>query len=66
MYAIRSYYANGTVTDIDGKYTVSVDQGSIIQFSFIGFLSQEFVANTGTIDVKLNMNNVFIIPSFTG
>jgi TonB-linked SusC/RagA family outer membrane protein len=34
---------NGTVTDIDGNYELSVSQGAILQFSFIGFLTQEFI-----------------------
>ena len=34
---------NGTVTDIDGNYELSVSQGAILQFSYIGFLTQEFI-----------------------
>ena len=30
---------NGTVTDMDGNYTISVPEGSVIEFSFIGFTS---------------------------
>lgn len=34
---------NGTLTDIDGNYTLKVSPGSTLVFSFIGYLSQEVV-----------------------
>ena len=39
---------NGTVTDLDGKFTLSVPQNSTITFSYIGFVTQEAKIN----DVK--------------
>ena len=34
--------SNGTVTDVDGKYTLPVPQtGAVLTFSFIGLESQE-------------------------
>lgn len=45
----------GTVTDIDGKYTISVDNRSVLVFSYIGFASQEIaVLGKTTIDVKMS------------
>ena len=46
---------NGTVTDSQGAYTLSVaGQESILVFSFIGYLTQEItVANQVTIDIQL-------------
>lgn len=32
---------NGTVTDVDGRYTLSVPQGESLVFSYIGFVNQE-------------------------
>ena len=32
---------NGTVTDIDGKFTLSVEDNAVLHISYIGFLSQE-------------------------
>lgn len=32
---------NGAITDIDGKYSISVPEGAVIVFSSIGFTSQE-------------------------
>jgi TonB-linked SusC/RagA family outer membrane protein len=45
----------GTVTDLDGKYSVEVpDAGSILVFSFIGYTDQEItVGNQIVIDVQL-------------
>lgn len=32
---------NGTVSDMDGKYTLNVKDGSTIAFSYIGYTSQQ-------------------------
>ncbi|UZR98144.1 SusC/RagA family TonB-linked outer membrane protein [Chondrinema litorale] len=37
---------NGTTTDINGEYNISVTSGSILQFSFIGFVTDEVEVNT--------------------
>ncbi len=45
---------NGTVTDLDGKYSITVSSSSILVFSFIGYLSEEIeIGNQTTIDVTL-------------
>jgi TonB-linked SusC/RagA family outer membrane protein len=44
----------GTMTDIDGKYTIDVDAKAILVFSFIGFTSQEIPVQGKTIiDVSM-------------
>ena len=46
--------SSGTVTDLDGNYTVSAEEGQTIRFSYTGFGSQEFVvSDQTTIDVVL-------------
>ncbi|MEA3477258.1 MAG: TonB-dependent receptor [Bacteroidota bacterium] len=45
---------NGTVTDIDGNYTLKVPQGAILVFSFIGYAKQEIVADKPVINIQLN------------
>ena len=40
---------NGTVTDIDGKYTVNVPKGKTLVFSFIGFVTQEIKVNSNVV-----------------
>lgn len=46
---------NGTVTDMDGNYTLTVTEGATIEFSFIGYASLKKVVTPGTsrIDVVL-------------
>ena len=44
----------GTITDYEGHYTMSVPAGSVLQFSFIGFVTQEIEVTDQTIlDVTL-------------
>jgi iron complex outermembrane receptor protein len=43
----------GTTTDIDGRYTLAVDQGSTLVFSYIGYDDQEVLADKETIDVAM-------------
>lgn len=58
----------GTATDIDGKYSLEVpESGTILIFSFIGFVSQEvLIGNQSTINVTLspdlqNLGEVVVI-----
>lgn len=45
---------NGTVTDVDGNYTLDVPQNSVLQISYIGYLTQELpVSNKTVITVRL-------------
>jgi len=39
---------NGTVTDIDGAFTISVPAGSTLSISYIGYASQEVVVTNNT------------------
>ncbi|OIQ23203.1 TonB-dependent receptor [Lacinutrix sp. MedPE-SW] len=45
---------NGTATDFDGKYQLSVSNGDVLEFSFLGYINQE-VTFTGqtTINIAL-------------
>lgn len=46
--------SQGTVTDIDGSYSIAVANEETLVFSYIGFLSQEVsVVNQSTIDITL-------------
>ncbi|WP_026950227.1 SusC/RagA family TonB-linked outer membrane protein [Algoriphagus mannitolivorans] len=45
----------GTTTNVDGEYSISVKDQSVLVFSFIGFTSQEFtVGNRSELDVVLD------------
>ncbi len=44
----------GTITDIDGKYSIEIPPQSTLVFSYIGFLDQEIEAgNQSVIDLKM-------------
>lgn len=44
---------NGTLTDVDGKYTISAGTNSVLIFSFVGYTSQEVTVTSSVIDVAL-------------
>ncbi len=44
---------NGTMTDIDGNFTLNVAKGRTLVFSFIGYSSKEVVANGTKLNVTL-------------
>lgn len=45
---------NGTITDIDGKYSLNVSDGATLVFSSVGYMSQEIeVGNQSTINVSM-------------
>ncbi len=49
---------NGTVTDADGKYSISVGSGATLVFSFIGYSTQEIVVeNQSTIEVTMSTDS---------
>ncbi len=52
--------ANGTITDIDGKYNLMVPQGSVLVFSFVGMKAQEVTTTSAT------TYNVTLDPDVTG
>ncbi len=43
----------GTQTDVNGKYTISVPDNATLNFSFIGYILQSLPANGGIINVVL-------------
>ncbi|MBO4801678.1 MAG: TonB-dependent receptor [Bacteroidaceae bacterium] len=38
---------NGTITDMDGRFTIKVSRGATLVFSFMGFETQEVIAKDG-------------------
>ncbi len=43
----------GTITDLNGRYSLKADQGSTLIFSYIGMESQQIVVRANVINVKL-------------
>lgn len=39
----------GTTTDFDGKYTIKAKQGQVLQFSYVGMISQNVTVGTSTV-----------------
>jgi iron complex outermembrane receptor protein len=46
--------ANGTTTDIDGNYSIKVDQNSILILSYLGYKTQE-VSVKGKTRIDINL-----------
>lgn len=44
---------NGVITDIDGNYTLSVKEGAILVYSYIGYVTQEKKVVSGIMNVIL-------------
>ena len=46
---------NGTVTDLDGKFSLKVSMGDVLEFSYIGYASQSVtVANANPLNIVLD------------
>ena len=53
--------SNGTVTDLDGRYVISVRRGAVLQFSSIGYATQAVtVGDRNVIDITLAEDNEFL------
>lgn len=49
--------ANGTITDVDGKFTLEVPDGAVLQVTYIGYNGQEIpVGNQTTFQIVLKEN----------
>lgn len=54
---IKNKQGKGTVTDLDGNYSLAAEQGDVLVFSFVGFTNEEItVGSQSTIDVEMNMD----------
>lgn len=49
---------NGTITDVEGKFSLNVSQDGVLTVSFVGYQSQEIVVNNRSIiDVKMAVDS---------
>ena len=54
---IKQGTVSGTVTDVNGKYSINAASNDVLVFSFIGFITQEVPVNNRTrLDVSLEMD----------
>ena len=52
---------NGTITDMDGNYSIAAVKGDVIEFSSIGYATQEVeVAGSKVIDIVLKTDNLML------
>lgn len=57
----------GTVTDIDGKYNIEVDNNDILEISYIGFQAQNItIGNKNVVNINLkedsqNLNEIVVV-----
>jgi len=52
---------NGTMTDVDGRYTIRATEKDIIVFSYMGYVAQEkLVENNTTFNITMQENNVML------
>ncbi len=61
--------SRGTVTDLDGTYSLDVEEGATLQFSFIGFEKQQMVVGNQTeinVTLKLDDNSLeeFVVVGY--
>ena len=49
---------SGTYTDTDGNYTINVEKGKTLVFSFIGYEAKEVKVISAVINVALNPDNI--------
>ncbi len=54
---VKNQQGRGTVTDLDGNYSLTAEKGDVLIFSFVGFSNSEItVGNQSTIDVEMTMD----------
>lgn len=46
---------NGTITDIDGKFTLNASEGSVLTISYIGYAAQEVKVKAGKNDLNITL-----------
>ncbi len=44
---------NGVITDLDGKYSIKATEGAVLQFSYIGYTTQEKKIEGKTLNVRM-------------
>lgn len=50
--------SNGASTDFDGKYSITVNEGSVLVFSYVGYANKEVsIGTNNVIDVSLEPDN---------
>ena len=48
---------NGVMTDVDGNYQITVNPGSVLEFSYIGYITVDKNAINGTLNINMEPDN---------
>ena len=59
---IQEGMSNGSITDIDGKFSLSIPKGSVLVISYIGYASQN-VTVTGNQPLVITLPRLPILPA---
>lgn len=51
---------NGTITDIDGKFSLNAPSGSTLTISYLGYVNQDVVANSNSLNIDLKESSEFL------
>ncbi len=51
---------NGTVTDLDGTFALTVPSGAVLEFSSVGYITQQKVANSPVMNVQMEVDQLMI------
>ena len=58
---VKGASGRGTITDVDGRYSISAKQGEVLVFSYIGYISQEItLSGATTVNVILQEDATFL------
>ncbi len=44
----------GTISDVNGKFTIAAEQGQVLVFSFVGYMSQKVIITGSSMNVQLS------------
>ena len=57
---IQQGTTNGSATDADGKYSITLPKGSVIEFSCIGYNAQTIKAFNAVVDIVMEEDNLLL------
>lgn len=52
-YVLQQGTSNGTLTDLDGNFVLSAPEGSLLEFTFMGYLTQTLPASSAAMTVTM-------------
>ncbi|MBX2827366.1 MAG: carboxypeptidase-like regulatory domain-containing protein [Flavobacteriaceae bacterium] len=56
----------GAISDIDGNYKISAESNSILEFSYIGYITQNITLSNISNQIDVSMNPDYVLGGFMG